>query len=176
MTQSPSASPLSIPVEVAAIDAEDQRIEYTADKEALDLLTKFAGLVAVSSFHVEGTLKSLGDLYEARLKLTANVTQTCVVTLDPVEALVGTEIHQFYDPSPPEIEDEAAVEVTLSPEEDDPPEYFEGDVIDLGGLVLEHFVLSLDPYPRKQGAEFDPKAAGVHSDKISPFDVLKKLK
>ncbi len=53
----------------------------------------------------------------------------------------------------------------------------DGDRIDVGRIVYETLSAGLDPYPRKEGAEFDwadPKT-GV-ADSANPFAVLKKLK
>ena len=53
------------------------------------------------------------------------------------------------------------------------PEPIEGDVIDLGGYLVEHLSLELDPFPRKPGAVFEqPPEPG----EISPFAVLKGLR
>ena len=66
---------------------------------------------------------------------------------------------------------------------DDPPETFIGDSVDLGGLVLEHLAMAIDPYPRKAGEEFpaDEVSSRVEQEesdptKQSPFAVLEALK
>jgi uncharacterized metal-binding protein YceD (DUF177 family) len=55
----------------------------------------------------------------------------------------------------------------------DPPDLIEDGIIDLGGYVVEHLALELDPFPRKPGAEFTPPETDPEP---SPFAVLARLK
>jgi uncharacterized metal-binding protein YceD (DUF177 family) len=61
-------------------------------------------------------------------------------------------------------------------EDDDLPDYFEGNEIDLADLVLEVFALAIDLYPRKPGAELPEDMAGDDPAELSPFAALKALK
>ena len=59
-------------------------------------------------------------------------------------------------------------------DEDEPPEPLVGGTVDLGAVAAEFLILGIDPYPRKDGAEFAaPRAdlAGEH-----PFAALAALK
>ena len=44
-------------------------------------------------------------------------------------------------------------------------------------IAVEHFMLGLDPYPRKPGAVFDPVALGLEAEpkEVSPFAALARL-
>ena len=55
------------------------------------------------------------------------------------------------------------------------PEEIESLHYDLAGPVLEEYVLSLDPYPRRPGVEFAPETGPLDRPE-SPFSVLKSLK
>jgi uncharacterized metal-binding protein YceD (DUF177 family) len=103
----------------------------------------------------------------------ADVTQACVVTLDPVAAHVSEEFAAEYRPmgtpeaKPVDVGDEAREVESL-----------EHGLIDVGRLVFEHIAMALDPYPRKPGAEFawkDPKAADAEAES-HPFAALERLK
>ena len=47
-------------------------------------------------------------------------------------------------------------------------------IVDLGAIATEYFLLGIDPYPRKPGAEFQPTGAGDGGAK--PFAALAALK
>lgn len=105
----------------------------------------------------------------------ADVTQACVVSLDPVPASIREEFAVTFAP-PSALEDEPAVagdrEVSSIP--DTAP--IADSRIDAGPLIYEMLSAALDPYPRKEGVEFDwvdPKSKD--SDR-GPFAALAKLR
>lgn len=118
-------------------------------------------------------------------RVRAAVTQTCVVTLEPLEAEVDEAVDvkfvpeaeaERYRPKP-----DAAGEVDLGAEPEDPPDVFDGVALDPGRVAEEHFMLGLDPYPRKAGVSFDPARFGLAAEgqgggTVSPFAALSKLK
>ena len=67
---------------------------------------------------------------------------------------------------------EATPEVEVSID-DDAPDPIEDGRIDLGQYAIEQLALTLDPFPRKPGAEFVQPPEPVE---ISPFAVLKAFK
>ncbi|HWK33385.1 MAG TPA: DUF177 domain-containing protein [Hyphomicrobium sp.] len=112
--------------------------------------------------------------YRLAGELKGRVTQPCVVTLEPVsEAVEGNFDVEYWPPaSMPETGEEEME--ALSAAEIEPIEHGR---IDAGRIVFETLVASLNPYPRKPGAEFEesesepPSAGGT-----SAFEALKKLK
>ncbi len=104
----------------------------------------------------------------------ADVVQTCVVTLDPVDAHVeGTFERQFLPAEKLKAAAKDETEVFVDPTAEDPPESL-GHEIDLGEVLIEELALNLDPYPRKPGVAFQGDAdAAVRPN---PFAVLAKLK
>lgn len=98
-------------------------------------------------------------------RLSAEVVQACVVSLEPVTQAV----------------DEAVLLRLLPPGEDpsDDPEGpdelpIEGDAIDLGEAIAEQLALALDPYPRAPGAEL-PRC-GTGGEAAGPFGALAALR
>jgi uncharacterized metal-binding protein YceD (DUF177 family) len=92
-----------------------------------------------------------GGSTRVRGRLTADVEQSCVVTLDPVTQRVDVPV------------DLRILEEGEVPADDDPdsPDEIEsaGGQVDLGEAVAEQLSLALDPYPRTPGAqvpELDP--------------------
>ena len=82
-------------------------------------------------------------------RLEAEVTQECVVTLEPVAQQVAEQFVLRLLPSGREPADGP----------DDLDEVMaEGDVADLGEVVAEQLALALDPYPRAPDAELPAEA------------------
>ncbi|HEX2525538.1 MAG TPA: DUF177 domain-containing protein [Geminicoccus sp.] len=111
-----------------------------------------------------------GDSVRLKGKLTAQVTQTCVVTLEPIPVELTAEFERLYVPGwKPEMEgDEEAVDA-----EAPDMEPLEGDSIDLGEAVVEELSLALDPYPRLPGVEVDEDG---EADRPNPFQALSALR
>lgn len=151
---------------VQSIEAKPQEREKIAHYLALPAVASLTAEVALAPWRgkglrVEGTLR-------------ADVTQTCVVTLDPVEAHVEAAFERRFLPAELLARDEESQhEVLVDPEGEDPAEPLGHDV-DLGEILVEELSLNLDPYPRKPGVEFQADAgAGAREN---PFAKLAKLK
>ena len=102
-------------------------------------------------------------------RITADAVQTCGITLDPLLVTIDQRFSiDLIEAAEPDSDDE--IEVGL---DDDAPDIVEDGRIDLGQYAVEQLALTLDPFPRKPGAEFvqpeEPK-------EISPFAVLKQFK
>jgi hypothetical protein len=125
------------------------------------------------------------DRLEARVRVTAwldgvqidggwsaDIAQTCGVTLERLDAALGGNFLVRAVPAgSPHAPAEDDVELSL--DADDPPDVLENGVFDLADYVLEHLALEIDPFPRKPGVEFvQPEEPG----ELSPFAVLKKLR
>jgi len=175
--------PFSHPYNLARLGNAGDEVRFAAEAEALAQIARWAGIPSVEKFEVRVELKKLApDRFGLAFQLLADVTQSCVVTLDPVPGhmehsfsrelvFVGPQRHQ----KPPQAEPVAESETVLDSGEEEGPEEIESLHIDLAAPVLEEFALSLDPYPRAPGVEFAPKS--LDSDRPeSPFAVLKGLK
>lgn len=109
--------------------------------------------------------------------LEAELTQACVVTLEPVPARLSETFAVELAPAA-ELADEEPVlgdrEVSSVPD----TEPIEDGRIEVGTMVFGILSAALPPYPRKEGVEFDwvdPKIA-ADPDAASPFAALAKLK
>jgi uncharacterized metal-binding protein YceD (DUF177 family) len=150
-------------VKVDEIPERGQTVEVDVPEEARQAIAKSYGLLALSVLKASIALKRKGKEVLAKGQIQAHVVQTCVVTLDAFEDSVQEEIDLRFAPDAPALDD---VNAPL-----DAPDPIIGGEIELGGLVVEYLALSLDPYPRKPGAEFHFKdeSKGEH-----PFAALKK--
>lgn len=149
-----------------------------ATAEEIGTLAGELGVEAVRSLEAEVRIKSIGG--SGRYKLTGRVqaalTQSCVVTLEPLSTSIDEVIEVEYWPAEqigPLSEGEHSVL------EADTPEPIENGRIDIGRLVYETVSASIDPYPRKSDAALDADilaGANVNPKPESPFAVLAKLK
>lgn len=146
-------------------------------------LAESAGIVSIEAMRAEVLVKPWsGNGFAVSGRITARVTQACVVSLEPLATTVDEPIDVKLVP-PEEMEKYAIVpdekgEIDMDLSTLDVPDPIENGVIDVGDIVREFFVLGLEPYPRKPGAVFDAAAAGVDpgAEVLSPFAALARLK
>lgn len=162
-------------VTVAKVGESGHTSTIEAKPEELANIAEYLDLVALGSLKAEVQLNRWrGKGLRVTGKLTADATQSCVVTLDPIEARVEAEFERRFLPEVDlEHEQSKEHEVFVDPEGEDPPEPLARD-IDLGEVIIEELSLNLDPYPRKAGVEFEDAATAAPRE--SPFAKLAKLK
>ncbi len=173
-------------VDVSRLGDDSLTLAITAEPTERAQLAQAFDLVDLAAFAAEVTLARISGTAQVRLtgRLKATVTQTCVVSLDPVESTVESTFERIYDPAAVVVAEPAAGrgdddledELGFDLEAGDPPDPLVGDRIDVGAAVAEELALSLDPYPRKPGATI-PEAFGPEDPvKTSPFAVLRQLR
>ena len=164
-------APFTWIIPLTELPLDGREIARTLSEDECALLAKHAGIAAVSALSAEGQVRPWANGIEAEVTFTADVVQACVVTLEPVPDHIEGAFTRRYLPG---ISQEDLGEVELSLDDDEPPEPLVGDVIDLGSALAEELILTLNPYPRAQGAAVPkqtPDTAGA-----SPFAVLERLK
>lgn len=139
-------------------------------------LAKRFNIPAIGALTAKISLESLGKgrLILAKGEFNADVTQSCVVTLQPLQRKVS---ETFVMRMAVEPESDGPPIIDVDPTADDPPEPIEGDSVDIGELVAQHLSLALDPYPRAEDAELEAEALAV--GKVTddgPFAKLAQLK
>ena len=148
-----------------------QRIE--AKPAECEKIAAYLDLAAVRSLTAEVALAPWrGRGLRVTGTLTAEVTQTCVVSLEPVEARIEAEFERRFLPAE-SLGGEHERDVFVDVEGEEPAEPLGHDV-DLGEILVEELSLNLDPYPRKAGVEF--KSDDPSSTRENPFAALAKLK
>jgi hypothetical protein len=149
------------PVRVESIprDGLAQMIEASPAERAA--VAKLAGLPAIGRLAAELTLRPTGrGIIHVRGEVHAEVTQICVVSLEPFDATLNEPVDvRFAAPMGeaagrrgPPITAAEAESLTIG-DQDAPDPIIDGK-IDLGALAVEFMILGLDPYPRKPGARF----------------------
>ncbi|CAN5317849.1 DUF177 domain-containing protein [soil metagenome] len=133
-------------------------------------IAKTLDLASLDAFVAELSVRPTDNAgYRLSGRVTASAVQTCGITLEPLPV----EIDQRFSVDLVEnIEEPETDEVEVSID-DDAPDLIEDGRIDLGQYAVEQLALTLDPFPRKPGAEFvQPEEPA----EISPFAVLKQFK
>ncbi len=152
-------------------------IEATAT-ERTALAGRF-GLLSLDRLTAEFRLRRVGDkMIWVTGQFQAQLTQTCVVTLEPVASNVEDSFSlQFSEDAGL---DPVASEILVELDEEDPPEPMPPGGVDLGEIAAEQLALVLDPYPRAEGAELQRPDQGAGRGETetgeSPFAVLESLK
>lgn len=154
-------------------DAEVVRdISATAEERAA--LARRLGLADLGILDAQVRLRRerAGSVLRVSGRLVAEVTQTCVVTLVPVQNRIVEEFTVLYGDVP------ASGAVDVDAEGDEALEPWPAGPLDIGEAVAQELSLALDPYPRAPGARLDPTPdqGGAVSKKVNPFGELAKLR
>jgi uncharacterized metal-binding protein YceD (DUF177 family) len=168
----------SRPYRLDTLSSQPRAVEIGADPAERAALAARFGLAAVERLSAEASLSRSGERVTASGRLSAAVTQSCVATGEPVQAVVEEEFRVEFRPRGESASPEEEVE--LSEGELDVV-FYDGGSIDLGEAVAETLSLALDPYPRSAAADAALREAGVKSEEeakaeSSPFAALKALK
>ncbi|NRP71024.1 hypothetical protein ILFOPFJJ_01907 [Ensifer psoraleae] len=172
----------SYPVKVGHISANAVSFHLSANEAERRALANL--------WNVDEVLSLDADLQIARWKkdgvkikgdVAARIVQSCVVTLEPVEADISEPVEAIFVPEGSRLARQAqndGGEMVLDPDGPDIPDTFSGDTIDAGVVVSEHVALAIDPYPRKEGVVFGERIeSSAADDKLpNPFAALKDWK
>lgn len=164
--------PWTVPVRLAEIGRGLKR-RLDADAPTRARIARALDLQALDRLEAEVSVAPAAEGFEASGTLSAQLTQTCGITLEPLPAEVKTDFAVRFVEAEQARPGEAEREVVVALEEQDPPDVIEGGVVDLGAYVVEHLALALDPFPRKPGAVFE---APAQEPEPSPFAALARLK
>ncbi len=178
MEPTPDAGPeFSRIVDFRDLGDQGLRIELRATDDECARLARRFGLVAMADLSASARLSRTSD-ERVRLEASfqAEVTQTCVVSLEPVANRVAETLDIEFElgtggaPKP---------DVTYDPSSDREP--LTGDSLDLGEFLAEELALALDPYPRKPGVSLEMGPGGTGADgeagrPAGPFEALAVLK
>ncbi len=157
--------------------------EISAEPGERAALARRFGMLSLDRLSATLRLERAGARNLVRIagRLAAEVTQACVVTLEPVSARLEKDFTLLYDLDAATAQGEAvgAREVMVEPEAEEPPESVGPHGIDLGEAVAQQLAIALDPYPRGPGAALpeEPRAgAGGVRAAAGPFAALESLK
>lgn len=186
----PSMPVLLEPISLERIGAKVVTLSFEAGEAERAALAERFGLLELSAFAAEASLRRRKDTgwIELKGRLHATVVQECVVTLEPVVNRVEGEIDELFDDSSARRtgdrrDTKERIEVDLDPVADE-PEPLDAETLDVGEIIAQVLSLSIEPYPRAPGVPESrtPLGAagsaqeGQGSGEPSPFAALALLK
>ena len=155
----PPKTEFSRPVAVESLDEGGVALTVEADATERARLAERFGLVAIDSLtgKVRVTPEEDGTMFRLDGSFTADVRQTCVVTLEELPVHVENSFGRQYSAL---AEAEEAREECLDLDTEEPFDLVVDDLIDVGEAIAEELALSLDPFPRKPGISFTDYSSG----------------
>lgn len=171
------ALPLSHIYNLGRLGNAGDAVRIVADAEQRAAIAKWSGVLSVEKFEAAIELKKLSATrFGLSFHLLAEVNQACVVTLEPVAGRIDHRFErELHFIGQVRHKADSPTELVLDADPDEGPEEIQSLHYDLAGPVLEEYVLSLEPYPRRPGVAFAPKPDAEEAPE-SPFAVLKTLK
>jgi len=165
--------PFSRVIRVEAVPRDGRTVTIEANAAERRALAALLKLPSIESLRATFALaRSGGGGLRASGSVKGELTQVCVVSLEPFSATVDEEVDVRFVPTA----DDGASRVARAEseffsitDEDEPDPIVDGK-IDLGAVAREFFVLGLDPYPRKPGATFE--SPEEPETIVSPFSAL----
>jgi uncharacterized metal-binding protein YceD (DUF177 family) len=166
--------PLSIIYDLSNLSDAGAELTIAATPEQRDRLAEWAEVQSIDKFEAQVTLKRRSPTrFEYQADLTADIVQSCVVTLEPVPAHLALQIaRSLHLTRFPRGSDIGSHE--LAPASDEGSEELEDAHYDIAAPLQEEFSLAVEAYPRAPGVVFEASLEGNQPE--SPFAVLKSLK
>lgn len=182
MTKEPdSRPPFSHRIRVGQVSHVPIELRIKADERERAALAELWDIVSVEALTAEFKIRRWKkDGVKVIGSVHAELTQACIVTLDPVSEVIDEEFEENFAPEGSALARAPANDAGEIVVDPDGPDLalFVGDEIDVGAFAAEMAAMALDPYPRKPGVEFAEHVEGDAKDdrKPSPFAVLKTMK
>jgi uncharacterized metal-binding protein YceD (DUF177 family) len=144
-----------------------------ASMEECAALAKRFGLVRIKSLAADVIVTRQDDIVAISGTVKGHVTQQCVATGEPIPAPLNVPFQIRMTPQGAETD---ADEIEIDADDCDVM-YHDGQSVDIGEVVAQTMLLSLDPWPRHPDADAKLKAAGIGDEAaIGPFAALRALK
>jgi uncharacterized metal-binding protein YceD (DUF177 family) len=155
-----------------------EALMVSANEGELEKVKERLGLVSLDS--LKATIKvhaptRTQKCIQLDVVLKATLSQTCVVSLGPVEETVQERFSLLLskDPEPEEaLQDDNWLD--LAEEEAETIYVGESGVFDIGEIIVQYLSLAINPYPRRPDAAFTALIEDMPSK--NPFATLKALK
>ncbi len=179
MTSETAPAPLSRILKVDAID-DGASGEIVATEPELATIAGLLDLVRLEGLTLDYRfMHGGGGRLRLAGRLKADVTQTCVVSLDPIDARIDMPLELEFWPEALLATAETNAEVPGSVIILESPEPIVDGRIDLGAVAYETLATALDPYPKREGISFDwsqNEANQAQDAQSGPFAALAALK
>ncbi len=166
----------SNPISIDDVPERGLHVDLVADEATRAEIARITGLRDLprltASFDI---VREGADALRIAGEVSATVGQNCVVTLEPIENEVSEGIDLLFTSRARGSIGDSEGKITLDFDDPDSTEPMPEGVVDLGAVATEFLLLGIDPYPRKEGAEFEPPKTPEDPSK-HPFAALEALK
>ncbi|MBI3504757.1 MAG: DUF177 domain-containing protein [Proteobacteria bacterium] len=182
----------SRPYALDALRERPVRQRLQADTAERAVLAKRFDILGIDRLEADLKLNRVraGRAVRVEGRITASLSQACVVTLQPVAQTMDAKFSVVFVPpedlKPLPVDEDGAIDLDAIDPDEELEEPLPEGALDLGELVAQEFAVALDPYPRAPGASFQPnwgevlpvaESGAPPEGKIRPFADLKaKLK
>jgi uncharacterized metal-binding protein YceD (DUF177 family) len=180
MTQISNHAPeFSRPVSTTKISSTALTYRISPTEAERAALAQRFGLVSLDRLEAEVRLRRVAGDFRLEADISADLVQSCIVTLEPVPASIAESFTLVYRPG---IDEDEADRLALENPEDEIIEPVIGESIDIGEAVAQQLSVAMDPYPRVSGAQSASaeieigEAPDAPIARHNPFDVLATLK
>jgi len=170
----------SLVIALADVGDRARNFRFKPSEEERAAIAARLDLLTLTRFEGEGRVRpwrKAGLVFEGHF--IADLTQACVVSLEPVADHLEADFIVHYLPQDmiDEWEKKQAEDgdIIIDSENDEPVDPIVNGMIDVGESAVQQLALSVNPYPRKPDASFEPPASAA-APKENPFAVLEKLK
>ena len=165
--------------EISATPQERAALARRFGLLGLDLLHATAKFEPADGADPKGVPGGVPGLLRLSGHISAEVSQACVVTLEPVASRVEADFSLLFNLDGGPLPASAmAREVVFDPEAEEPAEALGPSGLDLGEAVAQQLALALNSYPRAPGAalaEAGTPESGTDAP-TGPFGVLEALR
>lgn len=147
-----------------------------ASPEIRSELAEELGIPACNFLSVAYRIQNIDNgCFDLSGRLRANLTRTCVITLEPISEDIDEPLDCSFVPPDQMPNQQVEEEEALAVEDQEPIHH---DRIEVGRLIYEVLAASLDPYPRADGATLEPVGELPEHDEAAehPFSALARLK
>ena len=170
---------LSRPVIVDELPSHGKKIDLSPTADELDAIANRLDLVSLDALSGNISIRpEIGREVSAQGKITADFTQNCVVSGDPVPQSITFDLVRRYSEDASEFDDLEDGDDVIGDPMDEGPDPIENGILDVGEAVVEELALQIPPYPRAPGAEFNDIVDDIKDDELkpNPFAKLAALK
>ncbi|MCO6387923.1 MAG: YceD family protein [Aliihoeflea sp.] len=173
-------SPVTFDASILRLPSKGMPVRIEADETQRRQLADAHHLVEVRSFRADLMVENWKrDGVKVTGQVRASIVQSCIASLEPIDAEVDEEIHALFVPEGSKLirpDSFEGGEMILDAEGEDGPEPFSGETIDVGQLAEEFFALGIDPYPRKVEAAPVTAPDNDAAERGPLYEQLKALK
>ncbi len=160
----------SVEVDLSALSRVGKTLRLAANEGECRKIAKRLGVVSIGDLEGEVRLTASKADIAATGVVRASLVRECIASLEPLSEVVDETFDiKFVRQALPEVADNAE-----DGEDWDLPELHEGDIFDVGELLVQQLSLAMAAFPRKQGASSLVEQYG-QTELDSPFSVLQAV-